>query len=167
MWKISQSFQGFWSCHLNISSFLFLRTSFGEGTPITPFKLSVLGATEWFFHIESVTSISNWSPVFATLRVVKWKFQVSDSIRSEIIIVLQPSSNLSAEIITNCLSRFGVYKVFFTRVKRFSTELVQLKNFSKITNSNQTWKYRCVTASIGSSCITIEVLETFWSDIIA
>merc|ERR1712236_83671 len=136
---------------LYISSFLSLRTSFGEGTPITPFKLSVLGATERFFHIESVTSISNWSPVFATLRVVKWKFQVSDSIRPEIIIVLQPSSNLSAEIIANCLSRFGVNKVFFTRVKRFSAELVQ----------------RCVTASIGSSCIAVEVLETFWSDIIA
>merc|ERR1712228_154723 len=136
---------------LYFSSFLFLRTSFGEGTPITPFKLSVLGATEWFFHIESVASIRNWSPVFATLRVVKWKFQVSDSIRPEIIIVLQPSSNLSAEIITNCLSRFGVYEVFLTGVKRFSTELVQ----------------RCVTTSIGSSCITIEVLETFWSDIIA
>ena len=121
-----------------ISSFLSLRTSFGEGTSITPFKLSILGAAERFFHIESVASIRNWCPVFPTLRVVKWKFQVSDSIRPEIIIVLQPPSNLSAEIIANCLSRFGVNKVFFTRVKRFSTELVQLKNFTKITNSNQT-----------------------------
>merc|ERR1712215_62929 len=151
MWKISQSFQGFCSCHLNISSFLFLRTSFGEGTSITPFKLSILGAAQRFFHIESVASISNWSPVVATLRGVKWKFQVSDSVCPEIIIVLQPPSNLSAEIIANRLSRFGVNKVFLTRVKRFSTELVQ----------------RCVTASICSSCITIEVLETFWSDIIA
>merc|ERR1712236_121865 len=136
---------------LYISSFLSLRTSFGEGTSITPFKLSVLGAAERFFNIESIASIRNWSPVFPALRVVKWKFQVSDSIRPEIIIILQPPSNLSAEIIANCLSRFGIYQVLVTRVKRFSTELVQ----------------RCVTASIGSSCITIEVLETFWSDIIA
>ena len=117
---------------LNISSFLFLRTSFGVGTSVTPFKLSILGAAEWFFDIESVASISNWSPVFTTLRVV------SDSICPEIIVVLQPPPNLSAEIIANRLSRFGVYKVLLTGVKATSTELVQLKMINKVTNVNQT-----------------------------
>ena len=161
MWNISQSFQG------SSSSFLFLRTSFGVGTSVTPFKLSILGAAEWFFDIESVASISNWSPVFATLRVVKWKFQVSDSVCPEIIVVLQPPPNLSAEIIANRLSRFGVYKVLLTGVKGTSTELVQLEIINKVTNLNQSWKYRCVTPSIGSSGITIEVPKTFWSDVIS